>query len=123
RLEGTIFSKDIIHTRTGKQILNMKITDYTDSIQIKRFGNKEEETRVFEALNEGDWVIVEGNVEYDEFAKDLVMNLRALTEIKPPKHEDKSEKKRVELHLHTMMSAMDAVTTAEDYIDRAIEYG
>ncbi|HJB78776.1 MAG TPA: PolC-type DNA polymerase III, partial [Candidatus Nosocomiicoccus stercorigallinarum] len=85
RLEGTIFSKDIIHTRTGKQILNMKITDYTDSIQIKRFGNKEEETRVFEALNEGDWVIVEGNVEYDEFAKDLVMNLRALTEIKPPK--------------------------------------
>ena len=123
RLEGTIFSKDIIHTRTGKQILNMKITDYTDSIQIKRFGNKEEETRVFEALNEGDWVIVEGNVEYDEFAKDLVMNLRALTEIKPPKYEDKSEKKRVELHLHTMMSAMDAVTTAEDYIDRAIEYG
>src|SRR5699024_10941951 len=93
------------------------------SIQIKRFGNKEEETRVFEAFNEGDWVIVEGNVEYDEFAKDLVMNLRALTEIKPPKHEDKSEKKRVELHLHTMMSAMDAVTTAEDYIDRAIDYG
>lgn len=123
RLEGVIFSKDVIHTRTGKQILNMKITDYTDSIQVKRFGNKEEETNVFEALNKGDWVIVEGNIEYDDFAKDLVMNLRALTITKPPKHEDDSEEKRVELHLHTMMSAMDGVTTIEDYIDRAVEYG
>ncbi|CAD2076731.1 PolC-type DNA polymerase III [Phocicoccus pinnipedialis] len=122
KVEGVIFSKDVITTRTGKKILNMKVTDYTDSIQVKKFGRNGEED-VFEALSKGDWVIIEGNVEYDEFARDLVLNLRALTLIDKPKHTDSSESKRVELHLHTMMSAMDGVTKVQEFIDRAEEYG
>lgn len=122
KVEGVIFQKDVITTRTGKKILNMKVTDYTDSIQVKKFGRNGEE-EVFEALSESDWVIIEGNVEYDEFARDLVLNLRALTLIDKPKHTDSSESKRVELHLHTMMSAMDGVTKVQDFIDRAVEYG
>lgn len=122
KVEGVIFQKDVITTRTGKKILNMKVTDYTDSIQVKKFGRNGEED-VFEALSKGDWVIIEGNVEYDEFARDLVLNLRALTLIDKPKHTDSSESKRVELHLHTMMSAMDGVTKVQEFIDRAEEYG
>src|SRR5699024_5737419 len=40
KVEGVIFQKDVITTRTGKKILNMKVTDYTDSIQVKKFGDR-----------------------------------------------------------------------------------
>lgn len=124
KVEGVIFNKRVIVTRTKKHILNMNITDYTDSITCKAFSrNGKNDEAVFESLSEGDWAIVEGNVEYDTFSNEIVLNIRSLRVVNRQKKTDNSEVKRVELHAHTQMSAMDAIPSAEELINRARDFG
>ena len=124
KIEGLIFSKKVIVTKTKKHILNINITDYTDSITCKAFSrNGKNDEAVFESLSEGDWAIVEGNVEYDTFSNEIVLNIRNLRVVNRQKKTDKSEVKRVELHAHTQMSAMDAIPSAEELINRARDFG
>lgn len=124
RIEGMIFKKDVILTKTKRHILNIKVTDYTDSITAKMFSrNGKGDEAVFNALNEGDWVLLEGNVEYDDFEKELVLNIRSLKGIQKQKKTDTAEEKRVELHVHSQMSAMDALPNIKEYVERAKEFG
>ncbi|MFD2829737.1 PolC-type DNA polymerase III [Corticicoccus populi] len=124
KIEGLIFDKEVKETRTGRKILTVKLTDYTDSIACKMFSrhNKDDDL-VFDALSENDWVIIEGNVEYDEFMKDMVLLIKNLTAVKKKKKTDPFDDKRVELHLHSSMSQMDALKNIEEYVARAKEYG
>jgi DNA polymerase-3 subunit alpha (Gram-positive type) len=124
KVEGLIFDKEVKETRTGRKILTIKMTDYTDSIACKMFSrhNKDDDL-VFDALSENDWVIIEGNVEYDEFMKDMVLLIKNLTAVQKTKKKDPFDDKRVELHLHSAMSQMDALKNVEEYVARAKEYG
>lgn len=124
KVEGVIFDKEVKETRTGRKILTVKITDYTDSIACKMFSrhNKDDDL-VFDALSENDWVIIEGNVEYDEFMKDMVLLIKNLTAVQKTQKTDPFNDKRVELHLHSAMSQMDALKNIEEYVARAKEYG
>ena len=124
KVEGVIFDSEVRELRTGRKILQLKITDYTDSIAAKMFsrhGKNDED--VFDALSKNDWVVIEGNVEYDEFARDMVLMIRNLNVIHKPAKKDTMEDKRVELHLHTEMSQMDALRNIGDYVQRAKDYG
>lgn len=124
KVEGVIFSKRVIVTRTKKHILNMNISDYTDSITCKAFSrNGKNDEAVFEQLSEGDWVIVEGNIEYDTFQNEIVLNIRNLRVVKKKLKTDNSEVKRIELHAHTAMSQMDAIPSAKELINRARQFG
>lgn len=124
KIEGHIFSKEIRDLRSGRKILQLKLTDYTDSIMAKMFSRHgKNDDDVFEVLETGDWVIIEGRVEYDEFTKDMVLNIRNLTAVNKKPKRDNAEKKRVELHLHSTMSQMDGMTNVKEYIKRAKQYG
>ncbi|AKG73789.1 PolC-type DNA polymerase III [Salinicoccus halodurans] len=124
KVEGVIFASEVRELRTGRKILQLKITDYTDSIATKMFsrhGKNDED--VFDALSKNDWVVIEGNVEYDEFARDMVLMIRNLNVIHKPAKQDTMEDKRVELHLHSEMSQMDALRNVGEYVQRAKDYG
>ena len=125
-IQGYVFKEDSKKVKTGKTIQSLYVTDYTNSIVVKRFENKGGNS--LEELNKvkkgGVWVRVKGNVEYDTFAKDTVIIAREVEVIPTPKvRQDNAEKKRVELHVHSKMSPMDGIGSISDYISRAAYWG
>ncbi len=120
---GDVFSIETKTTRSGdKYIINMDITDYTGSVTVKIFDSIAN-CKALEGIKKGATIIVTGDVEFDKFAGDNVLNARSVSTVKKVKVVDKAEKKRVELHLHTIMSQMDAVTEAGALVRRAAEFG
>ncbi len=120
---GDVFSIEKRTTRSGdKNIFNILATDYTGSCNIKVF-NDLNTTKVLDGLKKGTTIIAEGNVEFDPFAKELVLNARSIGTAEKIKVVDNAETKRVELHLHTNMSDMDGVTGAGEIVKRAFEWG
>ncbi|MBR1442277.1 MAG: PHP domain-containing protein, partial [Firmicutes bacterium] len=125
-VKGKILECEIKETKKGKLLIMADITDMTDSVSFKFFVEPDEFTDEFkDSIKAGKYVKVQGRVIYDEFAHELSIMAEKVHSAKPPKirAEDNSEEKRVELHLHTKMSAMDAVTDVKDYINRAIAWG
>ena len=120
---GDVFSIDKRTTRSGdKNIFNILATDYSGSCNIKVF-NDINSTKVLDGIKKGMTIIAEGNVEFDPYAKELVLNARSIGTTEKIKVVDNAEKKRVELHLHTNMSDMDGVTSASEIINRAYQWG
>ena len=125
-IQGYVFNEDSKKVKTGKTIQSLYVTDYTNSIVVKRFENKggnslEEMKKVKKG---GVWVRVKGNVEYDTYAKDTVIIAREVEVIPSPKvRQDNAPKKRVELHVHSKMSAMDGIGSMSEYIERAAYWG
>ena len=124
-LEVYVFDKETMERETIN-ILTLKISDNTNSILAKIFKKQKDEfKRIDKDIKVGKWYRVQGNVEFDNFAKDLVLAIRNMEEI-PSKDEvvkDESEEKRVELHAHAMMSAMDGVIGGAELINYAIKLG
>ena len=120
---GDVFSKDVKTTRSGdKYIITMDITDYTGSVTIKVFDSVTS-CEPLENIKTGSTVIVNGDVEFDRYAGDNVISVRSISTVEKVKVTDKAEKKRVELHLHTNMSQMDAVNDAGSLVKRAAQFG
>lgn len=120
---GDIFDIEKRITKSGdKNIFTIDITDYTGSTTVKVF-NTIKDSAVIDSLKKGDTIVVAGDVEYDKYAGELVVNARSIGTAEKVKVTDKAEKKRVELHLHTNMSQMDAVTSAGDLVNRAYKWG
>ncbi len=134
---GRIFDADEreITTKKGKEmhIVTFDMTDGTSSITVKMFVNKGEDDSKFQnmyppikkALKKGGmYVACRGTAKYDDYAKEVVIMANDLAAVPaPPVRQDNAEKKRVELHLHTQMSQMDAVSSAEALINRAVYWG
>lgn len=111
-IEGYIFADEVRVLRSKRKLLTLKITDYSSSISAKKFSNNDQDEAVFEQLKSGCWIKARGNVQEDTYARELVLNIYDLQVID---HEDRQEpyegeEKRIELHTHTNMTAMDAVT-------------
>lgn len=120
---GDVFDIEKKVTKSGdKNIFTIDITDYTGSTTAKVF-NSIKESAVIDNIKKGDTIVVQGDVEYDKYAGELVVNARSIGTAQKVKVVDNAEKKRVELHLHTNMSQMDAVTSAGDLVNRAYQWG
>ena len=120
---GDVFDIEKKVTKSGdKNIFNIDITDYTGSTTAKVF-NSIKESAVIDNIKKGDTIVVQGDVEYDKYAGELVVNARSIGTAQKVKVVDNAEKKRVELHMHTNMSQMDAVTSAGDLVNRAYQWG
>jgi DNA polymerase-3 subunit alpha (Gram-positive type) len=144
-VQGEIFKKETKELKGGEMLLlTFCVTDYTSSILCKqflryrpRFARKEEgaepapitdEERQavmdkVDRIKKGMAVRLRGECLYDNFARELSITVRDLMETEKEEREDTAEEKRVELHMHTNMSTMDALTSAEDLIARAAKWG
>ena len=122
---GTIFENEVTVTKNGFKIFRFSVTDQTDSISVKLF-IKDGEDDLPDLLHKGLSVEIQGKVEYDNFEGEfLITRVMGIREAKLEKavRQDTQEKKRVELHLHTRFSDMDALTDVGKVIDRAVSWG
>ncbi|MFB6466677.1 PolC-type DNA polymerase III [Cytobacillus sp. Hz8] len=124
-IEGYVFSAETKELRSGRTLLTFKITDYTSSIMVKMFSRDKEDAANFLRVKKGMWLKVRGSIQNDTFVRDLVMIGNDVNEIKPIERKDTAPdgEKRVELHLHTPMSQMDAVTPVSTLVAQAKKWG
>ncbi|MDU0991114.1 MAG: exonuclease domain-containing protein, partial [Enterococcus faecium] len=124
-LEGYVFDKEVRELRSKRKILTLKITDYTSSFIVKKFSNGEKDEQIFDAISVGSWLKVRGSIQEDTFVRDLVMNAQDIVEVKhtPRKDYAPEGEKRVELHVHSNMSTMDATNSISDLVAQAGKWG
>lgn len=121
---GDIFDSETKELRNEKTVVTFDITDYSGSLKVKIFGsNKEIEEMKLSGLKKGMTLLVSGKVDYDNFARDIVLNPNSIIKVKRIPKMDTYPEKRVELHCHSNMSAMDAVTDPVTLINRAAQWG
>ncbi len=123
--EGLVFEVEQKTTRTGRVIINFKMTDYTSSFKLQKWAKDEEDAQKFDMIKKGNWLRVRGNIETNMYTRDLTMNVQDVQEVKKEIRKDlmPDDQKRVEFHAHTNMSTMDALTPVEDLIARAAKWG
>ncbi|MFR8937063.1 MAG: exonuclease domain-containing protein, partial [Streptococcus sp.] len=123
--EGYIFDVEQRETKTGRIIINFKVTDYTSSFAMQRWVKDSDELAKFDMIKKGNWVRVRGRIENNPFTHSLTMNVQDIKEISHTPRKDlmPEGQKRVEFHAHTNMSTMDAMPTVEDLIDTAASWG
>jgi DNA polymerase-3 subunit alpha (Gram-positive type) len=124
-IQGYVFDAETKELRSGRHLLTFKITDYTSSILVKMFSRDKEDVPLLQSLKKGMWLKVRGGVQNDTFIRDLVMMANDIQEITPVKRMDTAPdgEKRVELHAHSPMSQMDAVTPVGKLIEQAQKWG
>ncbi len=123
-IQGSIFNTEVKTLNNGKTIIIFNITDNTNSITAKIFIKDENDTaKLVENITNGRYVRIKGDIQYDQYIKELVIFPQNIVEAEKTLRLDNSEAKRVELHAHTGMSSMDGVCSATDLIKRAKEWG
>ncbi|NLI60990.1 MAG: PolC-type DNA polymerase III [Clostridiales bacterium] len=122
-VKGQVFDIETRETRSGKIIFNMDITDYKNSITIKAFCNKDQADKISSLVKRDDWILIRGECVYDKYQRDVVIIFNDLMISDSEEREDNEHIKRVELHLHTQMSAMDGVSSVNSLVSRAAKWG
>ena len=123
-LEGEIFYTDDRKTKNDSIIFTMYVTDGTSSVMVKKFyKNKEKFDDEKDSLKEGAAIRLHGEAMYDEYIKDCIVKPISIEKIEKKVRMDEAEEKRVELHLHTKMSAVDGVSDVQDLIKEAHKWG
>ncbi|MEE1188802.1 MAG: PolC-type DNA polymerase III [Acutalibacteraceae bacterium] len=121
---GEVFDVDVIDTRDGRnKIFNFAMTDYTDSYPCKIFARGEAGNVLADNLKNGMTVMARGNIIFDTYKHDYLLDVKALASVRKIERMDNAPKKRVELHLHSNMSMMDAMTDAGELVKRAAKWG
>lgn len=122
-IRGKVFGLETRELASGRTLFQFNVTDFTDSIMCKIFAKEGKTLDALKLLADGKWVQVRGSVQFDTFAKELVLIAQDLFEMDPPARKDTAEEKRVELHLHTQMSALDGVAPVGDLVKQAAKWG
>jgi DNA polymerase-3 subunit alpha (Gram-positive type) len=125
-VEGEVFA--IEHrelTKTKAWIINFDMTDYTGSIRVNRYMDlkRDKPEPILNGISKGMWVKIFGKISFSRFENDLVLEPYSIEVGKKPQREDTAQEKRVELHLHTQMSSMDALTPTADVVALATKWG
>lgn len=122
-IQGVVFQAELKELKSGRHLLTFNLTDYSDSLTVKIFSRDKEDVRQLEAVKDGIWLKVRGNVQHDPYMKELVMTANDINQIEQQGRRDTAEKKRVELHCHTPMSALDGVASIKSLISTAAQWG
>ena len=122
-LEGSIDSRDI---KDEKVILMFNLFDGTSTIGCKAFLQKDKFKEVKGRISSAKGLRIEGQAKYSPYSREVEIMANTILEstgFKKEKRMDNAPEKRVELHMHTQMSQMDAITPCADLIKRAISWG
>ncbi|MEC5422658.1 PolC-type DNA polymerase III [Virgibacillus sp. C22-A2] len=124
-VQGYIFSAEVRKLRSGRSLLIIKATDYTDSLQIKMFSKGDEDEQKFDRVSKGMWIKARGSIQTDMYTNELAMMANDIHEVKIQSRQDTApdDAKRVELHAHSTMSQMDAVVSPENLVTQAAKWG
>ena len=125
-LDGEIIGMEDRELKSGKTLLSFDLYDGSSSMTCKAFLNKEVSKKIIKRMKKAKGVKISGNAQMDSFSNELTVMANTIVEsegLKKTVRQDNSEVKRVELHMHTKMSQMDAMTSATDLIKRAMKWG
>ena len=123
-VEGKVFAAECYETRKpGVWRLTFDMTDYRNSVTVTKYMEGKEAQSMQNAVSPGMWLRVQGNVELSRDGKDIQLRPFHIMKIPHKPREDTAPEKRVELHLHTKMSNMDALTDTASVIKQAIAWG
>ncbi|WP_455486484.1 exonuclease domain-containing protein, partial [Gemella sp.] len=126
-------TEEIVH-RNGSSQYRLKLTDYSDSIILRLFGNnpnlkfqnkrKNELIDLVKGIKKGQWLKIHGAVSNDPYLRDTIIEPKSIEVAhKDEKKDNYSGKKRIELNTHTKMSQLEGISSAKDYLARAIDWG
>ena len=118
-----LFRKDSRTIKNNKRLVTLFVTDKTTSICVKLFVSEEKWNEIDQNLKPGDFVKIRGNTEFDTFENTYVLMGKDIEKTEVENRKDLAEKKRVELHAHTKMSAMDGLNEISDLIKTAAAWG
>ena len=123
-VSGKVFSVECVETRRpGMWRLHVEMTDYTSSVAVHKNLTEKEAKGLDGKINPGMWLCVQGKMEPTWDGKDIQLNPYHINVIQHEERQDTAPVKRVELHLHTKMSNMDALTDTKEVIKEAIRWG
>lgn len=125
-IEGEISNIEDKELKSGKVLISFDLYDGSSSMTCKAFVKPEEGGEVLAKLKSAKGIRLSGNASYSKFSREVEIIANTIIEtegIKKTKRTDNAEIKRVELHMHTQMSQMDAMTSATDLIKRAMSWG
>ncbi len=125
-IRGRVIRADKREIKNERMILMFDVTDYTDTMTVKFFVHNEQASEITNVMKEGAFVKIKGMTMMDRFDHELTIGSLAGIKKIPDfttSREDRSVRKRVELHCHTKMSDMDGVSEAKDIVKRAYKWG
>ncbi len=127
-IRGEVFfveHREIKSKNTGKEWVKVgfDITDWTSSMRVSKFMAKEKAGELMDVIKTGMYLTVQGKISYDTYEKETILEPTGIVRSEKPQRMDTAEKKRVELHLHTNMSAMDGIAPMKDLMKRAKAWG
>ena len=125
-LDGEVIKTDSREIKNEKIIFMFNLYDGTSTITCKAFLDKSKSKKIMDRVTAAKGIRVDGIAKYDNFSKEITVMANTIIEtdgMKKSKRTDNAEVKRVELHMHTQMSQMDAITSATDLLKRAIKWG
>lgn len=123
-VEGRVFKAECYETRRkGMWTLNFNITDERGSVAVRKAMDEKEAKVLGGAINDGMWLRLQGKVELTYDGKDILLRPVNIMKISHAARQDNAPEKRVELHLHTQMSSMDALTDVGKVVKQAAAWG
>ncbi|KGK86925.1 DNA polymerase III subunit alpha [Clostridium sp. HMP27] len=125
-IQGEISNIEAKELKSGKTLISFDLYDGSSSMTCKSFIKPGEDGEVLSKLKKAKRVRLSGNAGYSKFSGEVELIANTIIEIegmRKVKRQDRSQVKRVELHMHTQMSQMDAMTSATDLIKRAMSWG
>ncbi|MDO5516153.1 MAG: DNA polymerase III subunit alpha, partial [Clostridium sp.] len=125
-ISGEISNMETKELRSGKILVSFDLYDGSSSMCCKSFLKPETADEIIGRLKKAKGIRLYGNSGYSKFSGEVEIIANTLIEtngLVKKVRMDNSETKRVELHMHTKMSLMDAMTSATDLIKRAMKWG
>ncbi len=124
-VRGEVFEVDSREIQKRKAwVLSFSMTDYTGSIHVSKYLREGDDASIVDLIKPGMYITVQGDVSYNRYDDDIAMTPRNIMQgTKETRKDTFDGEKRVELHLHTKYSAMDALTDPAAAIKRAESWG
>ena len=117
--EGKVWLKETSSLKDGRLVVSYYLTDHTDTIIIKTFIDSPKEDNI----EIGDFIKVKGPIRFDPFIKEAVLYLESCNKLNQCERFDENPEKRIELHVHTKMSALDGLSEVKDLVNKAAAWG
>lgn len=121
---GDVIKSEVRETKRGtSKIFDFDITDYTSSMTVKMFDDKNLIDSVVSKLDECKTLVISGGYKFDTYSNQFVLRPSAIASVKKWEKTDDEPEKRIELHMHTSLSEMDGISSPKSLVKQAIKWG